>query len=131
MKAVAIRPEELSMEERNLLSVAYKNVIGSRRASWRVISSIEQKGEVGHGVRVEKGCNRACRGRGAPRKVATAEIRWSEVACDVLPYADYIVYPWNKNASQCPQVLLVCAQKEESLPKRPVATKGRKRWLFV
>ena len=33
------------MEERNLLSVAYKNVIGSRRASWRVLSSImEQQG---------------------------------------------------------------------------------------
>ena len=27
------------------MSVAYKNVIGSRRASWRVISSIEQKGD--------------------------------------------------------------------------------------
>ena len=25
--------------------MAYKNVIGSRRASWRVISSIEQKGD--------------------------------------------------------------------------------------
>ena len=36
---------ELSVEERNLLSVAYKNVIGSRRASWRVISSIENKGD--------------------------------------------------------------------------------------
>lgn len=33
----------LSVEERNLLSVAYKNVVGSRRASWRVISTIEQK----------------------------------------------------------------------------------------
>jgi 14-3-3 protein epsilon len=43
MKAVAQQPQELTVEERNLLSVAYKNVIGSRRASWRVISSIEQK----------------------------------------------------------------------------------------
>ena len=37
MKVVARMPTELSVEERNLLSVAYKNVIGSRRASWRVI----------------------------------------------------------------------------------------------
>ena len=45
MKAIAQQPQELTVEERNLLSVAYKNVIGSRRASWRVISSIESKGE--------------------------------------------------------------------------------------
>ena len=30
-------------QERNLLSVAYKNVVGARRASWRVLSSIESK----------------------------------------------------------------------------------------
>jgi len=34
---------ELTVEERNLLSVAYKNAVGSRRASWRIISSVEQK----------------------------------------------------------------------------------------
>ncbi|KAK9477541.1 14-3-3 domain-containing protein [Lipomyces japonicus] len=45
MKDVAKLGSELSVEERNLLSVAYKNVIGTRRASWRIISSIEQKEE--------------------------------------------------------------------------------------
>jgi len=43
MKKVAHLNVELTVEERNLLSVAYKNVIGSRRAAWRIISSIEQK----------------------------------------------------------------------------------------
>lgn len=45
MKRVAELGVELSVEERNLLSVAYKNVIGARRASWRIVSSIEQKEE--------------------------------------------------------------------------------------
>jgi 14-3-3 protein epsilon len=45
MKRVAQLDVELAVEERNLLSVAYKNVIGSRRASWRIVSSIEQKEE--------------------------------------------------------------------------------------
>jgi 14-3-3 protein epsilon len=43
MKNVAQLNVELTVEERNLLSVAYKNVVGARRASWRIISSIEQK----------------------------------------------------------------------------------------
>ncbi|XXG61522.1 hypothetical protein AAC387_Pa05g0114 [Persea americana] len=45
MKKVANLDVELTVEERNLLSVGYKNVIGSRRASWRILSSIEQKEE--------------------------------------------------------------------------------------
>ena len=34
---------ELTVDERNLLSVGYKNVIGARRASWRILNSIEDK----------------------------------------------------------------------------------------
>ncbi|XP_007904678.1 14-3-3 protein theta [Callorhinchus milii] len=45
MKEVTQEGHELSNEERNLLSVAYKNVVGARRSAWRVISSIEQKNE--------------------------------------------------------------------------------------
>jgi len=47
MKKVTEMGAELSNEERNLLSVAYKNVVGARRSSWRVISSIEQKTDGG------------------------------------------------------------------------------------
>ena len=43
MKSIAKVGVGLVQEERNLLSVAYKNVIGARRASWRIISSLEVK----------------------------------------------------------------------------------------
>jgi len=45
MKTVTEMDTELSNEERNLLSVAYKNVVGARRSSWRVVSSIAGKAE--------------------------------------------------------------------------------------
>jgi len=43
MEKVGQAGEDLSVEERNLLSVAYKNAVGSRRAAWRIITSVEQK----------------------------------------------------------------------------------------
>merc|ERR1739845_136556 len=43
MEKVGKSGDELSVEERNLLSVAYKNAVGSRRAAWRIITSVEQK----------------------------------------------------------------------------------------
>merc|ERR1712032_978869 len=43
MEEVGKAGSELSVEERNLLSVAYKNAVGSRRAAWRIITSVEQK----------------------------------------------------------------------------------------
>jgi len=45
MKKVTESRVELGAEDRNLLSVAYKNVVGARRSAWRVISSIEQKAD--------------------------------------------------------------------------------------
>jgi 14-3-3 protein epsilon len=45
MKHVASSDQELTMEERNLLSVTYKNVVSAHRASWKIVSSIEQKEE--------------------------------------------------------------------------------------
>jgi len=50
-KLVALNPE-LSVEERNLLSIAYKNSIGSRRTAWRALKSIEQKEEAKGGKHV-------------------------------------------------------------------------------
>ncbi len=43
MKELAESKREFNTEERNLLSVAYKNVVGSKRTAWRVLSAIERK----------------------------------------------------------------------------------------
>ncbi|KAH7306197.1 hypothetical protein KP509_22G001300 [Ceratopteris richardii] len=43
--ARSLHSKELTVEERNLLSMAYKNVVGSRCALWHIILSIEQKEE--------------------------------------------------------------------------------------
>ncbi|QHO35424.1 14-3-3-like protein omicron [Arachis hypogaea] len=41
-----LKPSSCSRpKERNLFSVGYKNMVGSRRASWRILSKIEQKEE--------------------------------------------------------------------------------------
>ena len=43
MKELTKMGQKLSDEQRNLLSVAFKNVVGARRSAWRIISSIEAK----------------------------------------------------------------------------------------
>jgi 14-3-3 protein beta/theta/zeta len=45
MKKVVELNSELTNEERNMLSVAYKNVSGAHRSHWRTISNIEEKVE--------------------------------------------------------------------------------------
>ncbi|XP_051126553.1 14-3-3-like protein B [Andrographis paniculata] len=67
--------EELTVEERNLLSVAYKNVVGARRASWRIISSIEQKEE----------------SRGNEEHVATIKAYRSKIESELAGICDGII----------------------------------------
>ena len=73
MEAVGKAGSELSVEERNLLSVAYKNTVGSRRAAFRIISSVEQKekskgndAQAGYAqeyrVKVEEELQKICKG---------------------------------------------------------------------
>ena len=43
LQRVGEQLSELSVEERNLLSVAYGSTAGSRRVAWRIITGVEQK----------------------------------------------------------------------------------------
>lgn len=68
----------LSNEERNLLSVAYKNVVGARRSAWRVISSIEQKGD-------------SAGGEGSERKLAMAKAYKKRVEDELKKICDEVL----------------------------------------
>lgn len=83
MKEVAKKGGELTVEERNLLSVGYKNVIGARRASWRIVSSIEQKEE-------SKGGPNLALIRGYREKVET---ELGDICNDVLEVLDRSLLP--------------------------------------
>merc|ERR1711923_41055 len=87
MKSVTETGIELSNEERNLLSVAYKNVVGARRSSWRVISSIEQKTE---------GSERKQQMAKEYREKVEKELR--EICNDVLGLLDQFLIPKASNA---------------------------------
>merc|ERR1711871_98265 len=84
MKHVAKMDVELTIEERNLLSVAYKNTIGARRASWRIISSIEQK-EESKGAEMHVGFIKTYRNK--------VETELSNICNDVLMILDRHLVP--------------------------------------
>ena len=80
MKSVAKdATEDLSLEERNLLSVAYKNVVGARRASLRIIGSILNK-EQGKGDQDRVGLIKAYQGK--------VEIELNTICQDILNVLD-------------------------------------------
>jgi len=88
MKAVTETGIELSNEERNLLSVAYKNVVGARRSSWRVISSIEQK--------TDGSAERKCTMAKEYREKVEHELR--DICNDVLSLLEKFLIPKASNA---------------------------------
>jgi len=84
MKEVASQSQsDLTLEERNLLSVAYKNVVGARRASLRIIGSIEQK---------EKEKNGTNQGLVTSYK-AKVEHELNEICNDILDLLDKNLIP--------------------------------------
>merc|ERR1719243_419982 len=87
MKSATESGLELTNEERNLLSVAYKNVVGARRSSWRVISSIEQRME---GTEDSKGLAKTYREK--------IEKELKDICEDVLSLLDKHLIPKASNA---------------------------------
>ena len=84
MRELAKLNLELSVEERNLLSVGYKNMIGARRASWRILSSIESK-EATKGVEEHKKVIAEYR--------ATVEKELEETCAEILALLDDNLLP--------------------------------------
>ncbi|CAM0873960.1 unnamed protein product [Alopecurus aequalis] len=85
MKTLARMDVDMSAEERHLFSVGFKNTIGTRRASWRILSSLEKKVTAG---------DQASRMINAYRKKVEDELRMvcneilSIIAIHCLPLAN-------------------------------------------
>ncbi|KAK7290380.1 hypothetical protein RIF29_04764 [Crotalaria pallida] len=90
MKNVAKLNVELTVEERNLLSVGYKNVVGARRASWRILSSIEQKEET-------KGNDLSVKRIKEYRKKVESEL--SNICSDIISVIDEHLIPFSSHES--------------------------------
>ncbi|KAI8865859.1 14-3-3 protein [Ramicandelaber brevisporus] len=87
-QVVNLLPEQqtLDIKGRNLLSVGYKNVIGARRASWRVVTALEEReAQLGSHDELRAACLAQIR--------ASTEKELREVAEDVLKLLDEKLIP--------------------------------------
>jgi 14-3-3 protein epsilon len=88
IKNVANSGEELNSEERNLLSIAYKNYIGSRRAAWRALAAIEMKEET-----------KGSKNLDVVRKYkAKVEKEVSDICAEILELLDKHLIPHSKSS---------------------------------
>lgn len=90
MKQVTESSKELTQEVRNLLSVAYKNVVGARRSSWRVLSSLESK--------VKDDANRAGLAKAYKKKVEDELTKLCDAVLSLL--TDYLIPNATDNESK-------------------------------
>lgn len=90
MKLVTESSKELTQEVRNLLSVAYKNVVGARRSSWRVLSSLESK--------VKDDANRAGLAKDYKKKVEDELTKLCTAVLELL--GDYLIPNATDNESK-------------------------------
>lgn len=89
MKKLSSLNVDLTIEERNLFSVGYKNVVGARRASWRILSSIEQKEE-------SKGNEQNVRRLRDYRRKVESEL--TDICNDVMKVIDQHLIPFSTSS---------------------------------
>ncbi|XP_015692411.1 14-3-3-like protein GF14-G [Oryza brachyantha] len=89
MNSVAKLDEALTVEERNLLSVGYKNLIGAKRASMRVLGSIEMKEETN---------GKEFHARQAAEYRHKVEAELDKICCDVIDIIDKYLIPHSSSA---------------------------------
>ncbi|XP_066294695.1 14-3-3 protein zeta-like [Branchiostoma lanceolatum] len=91
MKELVEMGGKLSTEERNLLSVAYKNVVGSRRSAWRLVTALDQK-KAGEGVDESDSARQAVKWM---REKVVTDLK--KLCGDVLTLIDKFVLPTVEN----------------------------------
>lgn len=85
MKEYTAKKGVLTSEERNLLSVAYKNVVGAKRSACRILSNMESKEKAAKDYRtlVRKELQDTC-------NEVLVSVSFSSVLCVFLP--DYLCF---------------------------------------
>ncbi|XP_066295482.1 14-3-3-like protein [Branchiostoma lanceolatum] len=86
MKELTRMDQKLTKDQRNLLSVAFKNVVGARRSAWRIPSSLQQQ-------RADKGLEESDSGQAAKCQREKVETEMKAMCCDVLELLDKFLIP--------------------------------------